>query len=105
MDTTQIYAIISGIIGKEVTEADADIAAYLTIAQDKVMARLYPFGTKLTEVPEQYQTVQAELAARLYLRAGAEGQTVSVENGVHRHFQSVNDEDILQRLTPHAKLL
>ena len=105
MDTTQIYAIISGIIGKEVTEADADIAAYLTIAQDKIMSRLYPFGTTLTEVPEKYTTILCELAARQYIRAGAEGQTVSVENGVHRHYESVDDADILERPTPYAKVM
>lgn len=105
MTDTELYTVISGIIGKDVTEADADIAAYLAVAKDKIMYRLYPFGTKLTEVPEQYHTILCELTARQYLRAGAEGQTVSVENGVHRHFDSVNDEDILQRITPHAKVM
>lgn len=105
MTTEQMMTIVSGLIGKEVTESDADIAAYLTIAQDKIMSRLYPFGTTLTEVPEQYQVIQCELAARLYIRAGAEGQTVSVENGVHRHYESVDDADILERLTPYAKVM
>lgn len=105
MTSTEMYTMISGLIGKDVTDSDADIVAYLAVAQDKIMSRLYPFGTTLTEVPAKYQPILCELAARQYIRAGAEGQTVSVENGVHRHYESVDDADILERLTPYAKVM
>jgi hypothetical protein len=75
---------------------------YLDIAARKMCDRLYPFDPTQTAIPEVYQMDQCELAARLYLRRGAEGEISHNENGINRTYGSVSDEDILSRLTPYV---
>lgn len=82
------------------------VTVYLTIAGNKMLERLYPFDTdkEMSDIPSRYDTVQCELAARLFLRKGSEGETSHEENGVNRAYATVDDEDILARLTPFAKV-
>ena len=76
---------------------------YLTSAKQSLMCRLYPFGwTEDNALPAIYDMTQCELAARLFARAGAEGEVIHIENGVHRNYASVNDEDLLSRVVPYA---
>lgn len=82
---------------------DEMVSAYLDLAAERMLDRLYPFGRGTqTDIPEQYHALQCELAARMYLRRGGEGEIVHIENGVHRHYHSVDDNDLLSRLTPNA---
>lgn len=74
---------------------DETIVTYLALAGQRLNTRCYPFGTGEEPVPRMYESIQCELAARMIFRRGFEGETVSIENGVHRHFDSVNDEDLL----------
>lgn len=79
---------------------------YLRLAASKMLERLFPFDSTRTEkdIPDRYDTLQVELAARLFLRKGGEGEVSHEENGVNRTYASVDDEDILSRLTPFAKV-
>lgn len=82
---------------------DADITTYLLFAKEAMMARLYPFGRGTqTDIPEEYEVLQCRIAANQYLKRGAEGEIVHIENGVHRHYHSTNDEELLAQLTPNA---
>lgn len=89
------------------TSEDASlIEVYLRLASAKMLERLYPFDTSKTEsdIPAVYDTLQCELGARLYLRRGGEGETSHEENGVNRTYGSVDDSDLLSRLTPFARV-
>lgn len=79
---------------------------YLQVACGKMLERLYPYDTSkvASDIPERYHALQCELASRLYLRRGGEGETSHEENGVNRTYGSVDDGDILSRLTPFAKV-
>lgn len=77
------------------------VSTYLSLAKQKMLSRLYPFGGA-QNIPDQYHATQCELAARLYLRRGAEGELSHSENGVSRSYGSVDDSDILNRLIPRA---
>lgn len=95
------------IIGEDITIATDDIlSVYLQLACYKMLERLYPYDTskEASDLPTRYDTLQCELAARMYLRRGGEGETSHEENGVNRTYGTVDDEDILARLTPFVKL-
>ena len=92
-------------------ENDADATAtvvpvYLTLACNAMLERLYPYDASKTasDIPERYDMIQCELAARYFLRRGGQGEINHEENGVNRQYGSVDDADILQRLTPFAKV-
>ena len=92
------------LIGSDVNATDELVNIYLDIAARKMLDRLYPFKTTEETIPEVYQMDQCELAARLYLRRGAEGEVSHNENGINRTYASASDEDILSRLTPYVGL-
>ena len=85
---------------------DEVLTVYLQMAQNKMLERLYPYdATKEgSDIPSRYDTIQCELAGRYFLRQGGQGETSHEENGINRTYGSVDDEDILSRLTPFAKV-
>ena len=84
-------------------EDDSELyEVYLLQAEQKILNKLYPYGTKLTDVPERYEQVQIELAITLYNMRGVEGQETHNENGVNRKWRS--ETAILAELTPFAGL-
>lgn len=83
------------------------VRVLLLSARQDILDRLYSLipEDRPDEVPEQYAMMHCQLAARRFLRMGAEGQTSMNENGIERTWGSVDDEDILSRLTPIAKVV
>jgi len=88
--------------------ATADVVlVYLHLAASKMIERIYPYDLDKTEadIPARYDMIQCELASRLFLRQGAQGENSHDENGVNRTYDSVDDFDILSRLTPFVKVV
>lgn len=85
---------------------DALIAVYLADAKDAIFKQRYPFGVpeSVTDVPAKYEIIQCKLAYRYFLRQSVEGQSVSIENGIHKHYESVDDEDLLKQIMQIAKV-
>lgn len=78
---------------------DALVTVYLNDAKSSIFLRLYPFGIPTgADVPSQYEVLQCKLAARYFLRRGAEGEVTHNENGINRTYGSVNDEDLLSQI-------
>lgn len=80
------------------------VGVYLNLAFNAMLERLYPYDSDKDVIPSRYDTIQCELAARYFLRRGGQGEINHEENGVNRQYDSVDDEDILKRLTPFAKV-
>lgn len=80
------------------------VSVYLNLACNAMLERLYPYDSDKDEIPSRYDTIQCELAARYFLRRGGQGELNHEENGVNRTYGTVDDEDILKRLTPYAKV-
>lgn len=96
---------------KTLVEFDEDatdnvVAVYLDLAGNAMLERLYPYDStkEVKDIPQRYSTIQCELAARYFLRRGGQGEINHEENGVNRQYGSVDDADILNRLTPFAKV-
>lgn len=71
-------------------DTDATVLVFLDIAAKKIIARAYPYDNTVTAVPPQYETLQAEIAAYLMNKRGAEGETSHTENGITRQYQSAD---------------
>ena len=106
MTQAEKIAMVKVLVEDDATATDATVTVYLSLASRKMLERLYPFDTSKGEsdIPERYDTLQCELASRLFLRRGSEGENNHEENGVNRAYASVDDSDILNRLTPFVKL-
>ena len=84
--------------------SDTEASAYLASAKDVVLNTLYAFESNYpaeAEVPSRYEGVWCELAARLFSRKGGLGQTMHIENGIHRDWYSSDDRDLLARIIPY----
>lgn len=93
-------------VGNDKLATDDLIAIYLDDAKDAILKQRYPFGVpaSVTDVPEKYEVIQCKLAQRYFLRQSIEGQSVSIENGIHKHFATVDDEDLLKQVLQVAKV-
>ena len=106
MTTSEKIAKVQKILEPDETATSELVMVYLDLAKEQMFDRLYPFiENRPFDVPARYDLLQCELASRLFLRRGGEGETNHEENGVNRTYGSVNDEDILSRLVPFAKVM
>lgn len=88
------------------TDKDALLTIYLSIAKNKILNRVYPYDDTKTEVPDKYAMLQCEIAAYLYNKRGAEGQTSHDENGIKRTYESADvPESMLKQITPHIGVI
>ena len=98
--------MVRTLVENDAEATDATIAVYLNIASNAMLERLYPYDPEkdAEDIPERYDTLQCELAARYFLRRGGQGEINHEENGVNRQYGTTDDDDILKRLTPFAKV-
>ena len=106
MDASAKTAMVRTLVENDPGATDATIGVYLDLACYAMLERLYPYDSDKTsaDIPSRYDTIQCELAARYFLRRGGQGEINHEENGVNRQYGTVDDADILQRLTPFAKV-
>lgn len=99
MTTAEKIAYVQAVVDDSAA-TDALVTVYLTKAKAAIFARMYPKGAPddVADVPGRYEIAQCDLAARYFLRRGGEGEQTHNENGINRHYGSVNDEDILMEV-------
>lgn len=104
MTNAEAIQIVQTLVENDTAATNDIVSIYLQDAQAAIMRRLYPFGVPsgATSVPSIYELLWCKLAARYFLRRGAEGETAHNENGTDRKYGSVNDEDLLMEVTPYA---
>lgn len=73
-------------------------------AEGIVLNRRYPFGSpEGATVTSAYEHIQLQIAAELYSKMGAEGQTAHNENGVNRTYEAADvSPSLLRRIVPVA---
>ena len=106
MTDAEKVAMVQTLVENDASATEAVVKVYLNLAGRKMLERLFPYDTSKGEsdIPERYDVLQCELAARLFLRRGSESESSHEENGVNRTYGSVADSDILNRLTPFVKV-
>lgn len=101
MTTAELLSLVN--MMTDGRRSEEDMASYLDIAGQKIIRRAYPFRSDVEEVPAKYQTLQAEIAAYLINKHGADNETVHIENGIHRHYDSADvPEDLMGRIIPYG---
>jgi hypothetical protein len=106
MTEAQKITMVQTLVESDPMATAEAVAVYLNLACNTMLERLFPYDpTKTAEnIPERYDTIQCELAARYWLRRGGQGEINHEENGVNRQYGTTDDDDILKRLTPFAKV-
>lgn len=87
MTSAEKLAMVKTIMGADAPD-DATITTYLDIAKAEILGWRYSYSPDdmPDDVPAEYETAQVQAVVNGFTQRGVEGQTVSVENGVHRHF-------------------
>ena len=106
MTYAEKIAMVKTLVENDSGATDTVVSVYLTLALNTMLERLFPYDSDKDsrDVPVRYDTLQCELAARYFLRRGGQGETNHEENGINRTYGTVDDDDILKRLTPFAKV-
>lgn len=107
MTTEEKITRVQTLLGNDEAATDTLISVFLDEAKAEILNVRYPFGIPetITDVPTQYEYSQCLLAQRYFLRMGAEGEQIHNEDGVHRHYQSVDDRDVLEKIVPIIKVI
>lgn len=106
MTTEEKLAMVKTIMGPDAPDDDT-ITSYLTLAKTEILQ--WRFSYNPDNMPEDvepaYEIVQVQAVVNGFTQRGMEGETVSVENGVHRHFQySDMVRYIRANVIPYAKV-
>jgi hypothetical protein len=98
----ELLAQLKSYLGDSVTDADDGLLSFLlALAGQKILDRLYPFDSTVSEVPSRYRLKQVEIAQFLYNKRGAEGETEHNENGVNRKYENADvPESMMRGLVP-----
>lgn len=104
MTESEKLSALRAMVGGE--EDDVVLFTYLKLAGSKILAKAFPFGTDVTEVPAQYDYLQLEIAAYMMNKRGAEGQTSHTENGITRQYENADiPASMLKAITPHCGVI
>lgn len=97
MDKLQTLKLLTGATDSE----DGLLLALLSLAEGKILERLYPYDHSKETLPTRYVGKQIEIAAYLYNKQGAEGQIAHSENGISRTYESADvPESMLRGIAP-----
>ena len=95
--------------GSGYAPSDNTIRAYIAVAGKEILAWMYHLvggvPETVAEVPSKYENIQIYAVVVGWTHAGAEGQGLSIENGVHRDFRYSDMLDYIHNnVLPYARV-
>lgn len=108
MTNSEKIITVQAFVQNDEKATDGLVTVYLSQAESDILRRLYRVYGAVPEgatIPPMYEMLQCDLAARRFLRRGAQSEISHGENGVNRSYGSVNDEDLLTEVIPFAKVV
>lgn len=89
--------------------SDETLNTYIQVAGNEILAWMYHLvggvPDSVTEVPSKYEGIQIYAVVVGWTHAGAEGQGLSIENGVHRDFRYSDMLDYIHNnVLPYARV-
>ena len=85
---------------------DSKAAIYLSMAEDIVRNKLYPFRQGAEEIPVRYHRNVINIALFLLYKRGAEGETSHREGDVTRTYENGDvPESMLEDIIPYAGVI
>lgn len=89
--------------------SDETLNTYISIAGGEILEWMYHLvggiPEDVTDVPSKYEGTQIYAVVAGWTHAGAEGQSVSIENGVHRNFDFSDMLDYIHNnVLPYARV-
>ena len=93
-------------VGANTSEDDL-LLMYLTDAERAILNHLYPMDEDVAHtLPTRYESRQVEIAAYLYNKRGAEGETSHNENGISRSYENGSIPDsMLSDIIPYGSVI
>ncbi len=88
MTDSEKLNMLKVLVDVEGNDKDNALTVYLTLAGQKIIAKAYPYDSTQNTVPPEYDVLQCEIAAYLWNKRGAEGQTSHSENGISRSYEN-----------------
>jgi hypothetical protein len=103
MNPTEKLAMLKVLVDIEGNTQDSALTVYLALAGKKIINKAFPYDSTQTEVPSRYDVLQCEIAAYLWNKRGAEGETSHSENGVSRSYEDGDvPPTLLREIVPYA---
>lgn len=85
------------------SEDTALLSLCLSVAENSILQRLYPFDQSKTELPPRFENICVKIAQVVFDRTGTEGEIRHNENGVDITWASENlvPKEMLDPIVPH----
>ena len=87
MTTEEKLAMVKTIMGGDAPD-DETIGTYLSLAKTEILNWRYSYNPDAMpeDVEPAYEITQVQAVVNGFTQRGMEGETTSIENGIHRHF-------------------
>ena len=101
MTDNEKITYVKVMLGINETTEDNAIASYLAITKETIINWQYHLigRPNSTTLAPEYETIQVNACVAGYGQVGASGQSVHIENGIHRHWKY---EDMLAYVESHV---
>lgn len=88
MTNSEKLAMVKSLLRISDTSMDNLLTTYLNVAKSEILGWRYSYDSDNapSEVPAEYEMTQVQAVVNGFTQSGNEGQSVSIENGIHRHF-------------------